>query len=563
MPLTIPSQPTEATSISENPDHFMSWVKGVPVVTSYHGVELNVNQARDISLLIRRTAISRSYSISWVQQEMHHIDGLVQQMVDELTAHKAIIPVVWDMVDDEIQLLQHQWKAPREPPGDLLTKCAVVKAAGEIVQELRRIQDPRLQPAIDVLRIIIDDHGFGAAYQSWIMEEVANPIAFEDPPFSTSVDLTSVDLTGLGEKSILRWFGDISYALQTATEGQEIRAPFDVLFPKIFEMYRIDTFIKTKYAPDCDNPTPDTRIDGFVIYPLGERELYDEASIMADWLKDASEGVTLGQLAVRYRHQNNTYREVEQQLTCDLVTASTVNLVLGVHMPVFGLAIHRDRAGAYICEAKPAGHPRWQLGRNECKCTGMHHAVAEFMDFGDLRELPNFLCFVSFLVAYKKWYFTEVIKYIPSDDNNWIERRALSAFHTYGPWRDEDARDIFILRQKSRPGDGNDNDNDSGDGSAVGSFDGGPNPDDELARGKGSGTDTTDEYTLPLDEWMGPHSVPDEVRYELIELLRDVNRHSRGLARANRRLVECCFGTPNSLPGAHEEHSVLSNGPHK
>ncbi|THU86334.1 hypothetical protein K435DRAFT_367580 [Dendrothele bispora CBS 962.96] len=182
----------------------------------------------------------------------------------------------------------------------------------------------------------------------------------------------------------------------------------------------------------------------------------------------------------------------------------------------------------------------------------MHHTVAEFMNFGDLRELPNYLCFVSFLITHKKWYFTEVIKYIPSDDNNWIERRALSAFHTYGPWRNEDARDIFILRQKSRPGDGNDND--SGDGS--GSFDGGPNPDDSLgfsrrrsARGKGFRTNTRDESlrasppsppprnTLPPDEWMGPHLVPDEVRLELIELLRDVNRHSRGLARANRRLL--------------------------
>ncbi|THU89062.1 hypothetical protein K435DRAFT_781791, partial [Dendrothele bispora CBS 962.96] len=107
--------------------------------------------------------------------------------------------------------------------------------------------------------------------------------------------------------------------------------------------------------------------------------------------------------------------------------------------------------------------------------TGMHHTVSEFLDFGNLRNLSNYLRFVSFLIAYKEWYSDEVIRHIPSDNGNWIQERAFSAFRTY--WRNEDRQVIDILRQSPRPDDGNDDDGD--DGAGVGSFDSGPNPDDE------------------------------------------------------------------------------------
>ncbi|THU99520.1 hypothetical protein K435DRAFT_855611 [Dendrothele bispora CBS 962.96] len=477
------SHPTESTSsrisLIRNVLRFKSWAEEVPVMTSYHRTELNISQwhhARDINMLKRSTSISRSYSISWVQKEMDHIEGLVQQVVDELMAHKAIIPGVWDKIDRLMHVLLHKWEATWDPHDNVLTKCAVVELGAKIISELRQIQDPRLQPALDVLPLVIYDHAVDAAYQSWIMEKAANRTAFEDPPVSTSVDLAD-----LGEIVILRSFDEISHALKTATT---LRAPFDVLFAKIFEIrYHAETFIQKKYAPNCENPTTDARSNGVVIYPLGRQELSAQASVMIGWLKDASEeGHTLGQLAVRYKHQDYLYQEVERELTCDLVTASTVNLVLGVHMPVFGLAIHQHEAGAYICKAKPAPHPRWQPGRrNECACTGMHHTVAEFMHFGDLRKLSNYLRFVSFLFAHKEWSSAEVIRYIPSDDDDWIERRALSAFHTYGPWRNEDEPEINILRQKSRPDDRNDDKGDDGAG-AGSSFDG-PNPDGELSGG--------------------------------------------------------------------------------
>ncbi|THU84566.1 hypothetical protein K435DRAFT_783712 [Dendrothele bispora CBS 962.96] len=561
MSSTVPSQPTEAAStLFRNFAHFDSWTVGVPVTTSYHGTfGINASQARDFSLLINSTGISRSYSISWIQEEMDRIDGRVKQAVEELMDHKAIIPGVWDMINGKMLLLQLQWKQV-QPRSDLLTNCAVVEKGVEIVQELRRIENPCLQPAIDVLRAIIEHHAAGA-YQSWIMERVENRTTFEDLPVSTPVDLTGF------RTLILFSFGAISDALKTATQEQELRAPFDVLFSKIFKTYRTKTFIKTKYAPHCDNPTSEAMTGGFVIYPLGMQALSHEASVMIDWLKDASEDHTLGQLAVQYKHSNYAFLEVERQVTCDLVTASTVNLVLGVHMPVFGLAIHQDKAVAYICEAKPAPHEHWQSGRqNSCACTGMHHTASRFLDFGDLSNLSNYLRFVSFLIAYKKWYFDKVIQYIPSDNDNWIQQRALSAFRTYGPWRNEDRHDIDILRQSSRPDDSND---DGDDGAGVGSFDGGPNPDDELGLSRrhgfshpsssgvfrGGGGDALNDSSLvfvPDPFPMGPH-LRSEVPDELMELVREMNRHARGMARANKRIIDYCFGIPNSLPGAHKE----------
>ncbi|KAK7448462.1 hypothetical protein VKT23_013724 [Stygiomarasmius scandens] len=416
-------------------------------MTSYHGAQLNPSQSRDINLLTQSTTIPLLYSISWVQKEMEHIDGLVQQVVDQLMDHKAITPGVWDMIDSFMHVLRHRatskW-APTAHHNDILTKCALVELGWQIGLALLQIPDPRLQQATDILLLIIDHHATGA-YPTWLMEMATNRTAFEDPPGCTSVDLK------LLQNFILRCFSLTSHALQTAITEHEVRIPFDTLLPKIFTTYRPERSIKTKYAPNCPNPTPDTRTNGLAFYPLGGRQAISaQASVMIGWLKDAlQEGHTLGQLAVQYKHGDCSYREVERQLACDLVTTSTVNLVLGVHMPVFGLAIHQDKAGAYICEAKPAPHPRWQSGRHMCACTGMHHTVAEFMHFGDLRELSNYLRFVSFLCAYEEWYSAEVIRYIPPNDDDWIERRAFLAFHTYGPWRNEDAEEIDTLRQSS------------------------------------------------------------------------------------------------------------------
>ncbi|THU89061.1 hypothetical protein K435DRAFT_300837 [Dendrothele bispora CBS 962.96] len=198
---------------------------------------------------------------------MDHIEGLVQQVVDELMAHEAIIPAVWDMVNDKMLVLQlvlrFEYKQ-QQPRGDLLTRCAVVEEGVEIVKKLRQIRDPCLQPAIDVLRVIIDHHAVGM-YQSWIMERATNWTAFEDPPVSTSVDLT-------GLKNFIFWcFSPISNALKTTTNEKELRAPFDVLFSEIFKMYRTETFIRTKYAPNCDNPTPEARTGGLPSWKAGAK----------------------------------------------------------------------------------------------------------------------------------------------------------------------------------------------------------------------------------------------------------------------------------------------------
>ncbi|KAK7450607.1 hypothetical protein VKT23_012917 [Stygiomarasmius scandens] len=533
-------------------------------MASYHDIILDPSQSRNINILKRSIELPRSYSISWVQKEMDVIDGLAQQAVDELIAHKAIIPGVWDMIDCSMHvLLLSKWKPTWDPHDNVLTKCVVVELGGDIVDELRRIQDPRLQRAIDVLMIIIG-YAVGAAYQAWIMEKAANRIAFEDPPVSASVDLQ------VFETLILRSFSFISEAIQTAQTVQDLRAPFDVLFRQIFRTYRSKRTIKTKYAPNCPNPTSNARTDGFVVYPLSGRKVISiRAFVMIDWMKDALDDGrhALGQLAIQYKHKDHPYEEVERRLTCDLVTTSTVNLVLGVHMPVFGLAIHQHQVGAYICEAKPAPHPRYQSGLNKCACTGMHHTVAEFMHFGDLRELANYLRFVSFLIAHKKWYFAEIVRYIPSDDDGWIQRRALSAFHTYGPWRNEDAEEIDTLRQSSPPNDSNNDDGD--DGVGAGSFDGGFNPGDELGS-------FSQRHNFSLDSssggafWGGgggglkdlsPVFIPDSFPMDP-RLRSELRKTATLLERVHRDLKkksDYCSGKARSLPGTDKEHSVFLN----
>ena len=117
-------------------------------------------------------------------------------------------------------------------------------------------------------------------------------------------------------------------------------------------LYSCETYIHTKYAPDYPNLSSTARTDGFVVFPLEGKVTSLQALCMIDWIKDGP-GHVLAQLAIQYKRDDYPFAHLTRKLNCDIVTASTVNLVLGVHMPVFGLAIHQGIAGAYICEAKP------------------------------------------------------------------------------------------------------------------------------------------------------------------------------------------------------------------
>ncbi|THV04993.1 hypothetical protein K435DRAFT_898934 [Dendrothele bispora CBS 962.96] len=179
------------------------------------------------------------------------------------------------------------------------------------------------------------------------------------------------------------------------------------------------------YAPECLNPTPMTRTDGFVLYPLGRHRLSsDESKIMISWStsgndEDGKDGPALGQLAVRIK-KDCSYELIERQLTYNLVSASTiVNLALCI-----------------ICLflASPLG-----------------------------RTAQSNL----FLYAHWAWYFAEITQHIPPDDkwaNEWAKKRAFSAF------QNEHAADIDVLQQRLLVSSGPSGDSgDSGDGAGAGS----------------------------------------------------------------------------------------------
>ncbi|THU89307.1 hypothetical protein K435DRAFT_802846 [Dendrothele bispora CBS 962.96] len=369
------------------------------LLTNYYGTVPDPSRAKIVELLLDTAkTLPQSYSLSWVNQ-------------------------VWTMIDNLKVVLQTEWKSKVD--ADLLN-CAVVEGGTKIVGKLRCTKEPQcFQLAINLLLDIIDCHAVGAAYQSWIMEKAADPTTFEDLKLPPTVNVGIIDLDFKG--SILRRFNNISHAIKTAKNEHELRLPFDALLLEIFEdLYHSEATIRTKYAPTSDNPSPNTRTDGFVILPL-EGVALTPALEMVCWAM-FKKGPCLGQLAVQYKKGKKEFIALERQLTCDLVTAST-NLVLGIIIPAFGLVVDPSKTIAYICEAKKA-----PMGTHK-RALDQQADGDQFINFDDLTKLSNYLRFVSFLFSLKIWYPEQVKQFIPPGNKTWIQRQALEAHGQYGPWR--------------------------------------------------------------------------------------------------------------------------------
>ncbi|THU84417.1 hypothetical protein K435DRAFT_843656 [Dendrothele bispora CBS 962.96] len=195
------------------------------IVTGYHNGSLSLSDALKINLLTDRTTLTQPYSMSWIQKPMDHLDGLIQQVVDGLEAHKAITPDVWNMINLLVPVLKAKEQViwTKRDSHNIPTKFAVVELR-EICVELHQI--PVLQLIITHLQTPRDTAV--EAYTTRVTEKTANPNAFEDCPDATSVDF------GLNKLAVFKLFGPIKRVVETARTERELRMPFDGLLAGMY-----------------------------------------------------------------------------------------------------------------------------------------------------------------------------------------------------------------------------------------------------------------------------------------------------------------------------------------
>ncbi|THU92264.1 hypothetical protein K435DRAFT_780316 [Dendrothele bispora CBS 962.96] len=123
------------------------------------------------------------------------------------------------------------------------------------------------------------------------------------------------------------------------------------------------------------------------------------------------------------------FRATVNQVVTDIISGATINELLGIPYPVFGVAVTRLQSAVFVCRAQADSNGQ------------MTYAVRKLSEWGPLTEFQNFLQYVSFLFAHKHWYKEKVVAYIKTQsgkDPEWVIK-ALGRRH-FKPWTEAKGR---------------------------------------------------------------------------------------------------------------------------
>ncbi|THU79825.1 hypothetical protein K435DRAFT_973013 [Dendrothele bispora CBS 962.96] len=154
--------------------------------------------------------------------------------------------------------------------------------------------------------------------------------------------------------------------------------------------------------------------------------------------------LSLSVLACEWIWDHDLFDAAVRQVIYDINAGSSINLVLGIPFPVFGVVGGKKQAVAYVGRAK------------ENSNGSISFAVNEWHDFGCIHNLNNFLTFISFLYAHRRWYQRTTEDYIMKQKEkvpNWIATRLNGI--DFRKWQTVDSlSEKRPASESSREGDG-------------------------------------------------------------------------------------------------------------
>ncbi|KAK7435128.1 hypothetical protein VKT23_019821 [Stygiomarasmius scandens] len=238
--------------------------------------------------------------------------------------------------------------------------------------------------------------------------------------------LAIVSLTAPWENIAQEW--------QPGIAKRHLRGPVDTLYATIFGGY---TFIEHRTIPVSARSQIDKGPGLYFLadhykthsFKINKRFLSTHQKLLdlLHWREDAISPASSGQVEIPMLAQEfktDNFREAANRCAADLISGATINELLDIQFPCYGLVVTLEICGLYAARAQlqPDGT--------------LKYAVQKIDTWGTLKELPNYLKYVKFVEDHKAWFednvVSQLIKRRSEEDPEWVIEKLTRA--NIKPW---------------------------------------------------------------------------------------------------------------------------------